>query len=138
MPPQAKLLGYLGLIPFVTIPVAVILNVLSYPQAFAFFTQYSAIILSFLGGIHWYAAITENRYSHQIYVSMLPSIVGWMALIGFIDARTLGILAFAHIALVFYDKFTLRLEPQMIIEYTRFRITLTTVVVACHGLMVWI
>lgn len=138
MPANAKLLGYLGLIPFITIPVAVILNVLSFPQAFAFFSQYSAIILSFLGGIHWFAAINDNRYNHQIYVAMLPSIVGWLALIGFADVRTLGVLALAHVAVVFYDKFTLQLSPALIIEYTRLRIQLTSVAVACHAAMVWL
>ena len=138
MPANAKLLGFLGLIPFMTIPVAVMLNVLSYPQAFAFFSQYSAIILSFLGGIHWFAAITDNRYNHQIYVAMLPSIVGWLALIGFADVRTLGVLALAHVAVVFYDKFTLQLSPNLIIDYTRMRIQLTTTAVVCHALMVWL
>lgn len=138
MPTNAKLLGYLGLIPFITIPFAVILNVLSFPQAFAFFTQYSAIILSFLGGIHWYAAITENRSNHQIYIAMLPSIIGWLALIGFADVRTLGILAVAHVAVVFYDKFTLQMSPSLIIEYTRLRVQLTTICVVCHALMVWL
>lgn len=138
MPANAKLLGYLGLIPFITIPIAVMFEVLSFPQAFAFFTQYSAIILSFLGGIHWYAAITDNGPKHQIYAAMLPSIIGWLALIGFADVRTLGILAVAHVAVVFYDKFTLQMSPQLIVDYTRLRVQLTTVVVVCHAAMVWI
>lgn len=138
MPTNAKLLGYLGLIPFVTIPIAVILNILSFPQAFAFFSQYSAIILSFLGGIHWFAAVTDNRFSHQIYVAMLPSILGWLALISFADVRTLGVLAVAHVAVVFYDKFTLQLTPALIVEYTRMRTSLTSIAVACHAVMVWL
>ena len=138
MPKQAKLLGFLGLIPFVTIPMAVFLNVLSYPQAFAFFTQYSAIILSFFGGIHWFAALNDNRVDHQIYVAMLPSIVGWLALISFADSRTIGILAIAYIAIIFYDKFTLRLPPKIIVDYISIRIVLTSVVVICHALMVWL
>jgi hypothetical protein len=138
MPKHAHLLGYLGLIPFVTIPIAIHLDVLSYAQGFAFFSQYSAIILSFFGGIHWYAAITEPKYSHQLYVAMLPSIVAWLALITFADARTLGLLSLAYIGMVMYDKFTLQMSPAMIVEYTRLRIILTSVVVVCHAVMVWL
>ncbi|MGB2427409.1 MAG: DUF3429 domain-containing protein [Alteromonas sp.] len=136
MPKHAGLLGYLGLIPFFAIPVAVLMEVLSYPQAFAFFTQYSAIILSFFGGIHWYAAITEPKYSHQLYVAMLPSIVAWLALILFADARTLGVLSLAYIAVLMYDKYTLQMSPSLVIEYTRLRVFLTTLVVISHVVMV--
>ncbi|WP_100641024.1 DUF3429 domain-containing protein [Alteromonas facilis] len=138
MPNNAKLLGYLGLIPFVMIPIAVMMNILSYPQAFAFFSQYSAIILSFFGGVHWYAALTEPRYSHQLYVAMLPSIIAWIALISFADIRTLGVLSIAYIAMVMYDKFTLQMTPHMVIAYTRMRVVLTTIVVACHAVMIMI
>ncbi|WP_100657158.1 DUF3429 domain-containing protein [Alteromonas flava] len=138
MPNNAKLLGYLGLIPFLIIPLAIIMETLSYAQGFAFFTQYSAIILSFLGGIHWYAAVTENRYWHQIYVAMLPSIVGWLALILFPDARALGVLSLSFIGMVFYDKFTLQMTPSMIIDYTRLRVILTTIVVAAHAVMIFV
>lgn len=136
MPKHAGLLGYFGLIPFFAIPVAVLMEVLSYPQAFAFFTQYSAIILSFFGGIHWYAAITEPKYSHQLYVAMLPSIVAWLALILFADARTLGVLSLAYIAVLMYDKYTLQMSPSLVIEYTRLRVFLTTLVVISHVVMV--
>ena len=135
---QAKFLGYLGLIPFLTIPLAVLLDVLSYPLAFVFFTQYSAIILSFLGGIHWFSALNDERTDHQLYVAMLPSILAWLALVGFADSRTLGVLALVHIGIVFYDKFTLRLPPNTIVDYIKFRIVLTSVVVVCHATMVWL
>ncbi|MDM7860679.1 DUF3429 domain-containing protein [Alteromonas sp. ASW11-36] len=136
MPKHAALLGYLGLIPFFAIPVAVLMDILSYPQAFAFFTQYSAIILSFFGGIHWYVAITDPKFSHQLYVAMLPSIVAWLALILFADARTLGVLSLAYVAVLIYDKFTLQMAPAQIIEYTRMRVILTTLVVTSHVVMV--
>lgn len=138
MPKHANLLGYLGLIPFITIPIAIYMGVLSYAQGFAFFSQYSAIILSFFGGIHWYAAITEPKYSHQIYVAMLPSIVAWLSLITFVDARALGALSIAYIAMVMYDKYTLQMRADMIVEYTRLRVILTSVVVVCHAVMVWL
>ena len=69
---------------------------------------------------------------------MLPSIVAWLALITFADARTLGVLSLAYIGMVMYDKYTLQMQPDMIIEYTRLRVILTSVVVVCHALMVWL
>ncbi|MBT0586485.1 DUF3429 domain-containing protein [Alteromonas oceanisediminis] len=138
MQKEVKTLGYLGLIPFVTIPIALQMGMLSYAQAFAFFSQYSAIILSFFGGVHWFAALTEPTNRHQIYVAMLPSIVGWLALVVFADARTLGVLSLAYVGMVVYDKFTLRLSKHMIVEYTRMRVILTTIVVICHAAMIWL
>lgn len=138
MPKRANLLGFLGLIPFITIPIAVVLNVLSYAQGFVFFSQYSAVILSFFGGVHWYAAITENHAKHQLYVAMLPSIVAWLSLIGFADARTLGVLSLAYVGMLVYDKFTLQMAPDLIIEYTRLRVILTTIVVVTHAVMIGI
>ena len=76
MPIIAKILGYLGLIPFLFYPLHMLLDLqwLTSMQAQIAFTQYSAVILSFFGGIHWYQAICEPKNSHQLYVAMLPSI----------------------------------------------------------------
>lgn len=50
MPKQATILGYLGLIPFISLMIHTVLEltILNTVQASMAFVQYSAIILSFL------------------------------------------------------------------------------------------
>jgi len=132
MPIQFKVLGYAGLLPFILLPLLVTTDIINYFYSFQHFVQYSAIILSFFGGVHWYDALQTNRVNHQLYVAMLPSIVGWLGLV-FLDGNVLlGVLSCAFIAMLMYDKYTLVMEKTKVIEYTTLRLALTTVVVLCH------
>lgn len=133
----AKLLGYAGLLPFVAIPILIIIGLLDAYLGYLHFVQYSAIILSFLGGIHWLDAIQNRRSNHQLFASMLPSIVAWLSLIFLDGAMLLGILSISHIAVLIYDKYVLALEKDILIDYTQLRIVLTTVVVISHLVMVY-
>lgn len=61
VPPAAKWLGYAGAIPFVAgalacLPAAAPLR----PLGLALLLDYGAIILSFMGGVHWGAALLRN------------------------------------------------------------------------------
>ena len=76
---KAGLLGYAGVIPFIT---AVILMGSTGPElkqvALDAFLVYGAVILSFLGGIRWGAAATaKSDKNHALIVSVLPSL--WAA-----------------------------------------------------------
>ena len=53
MPYQVVLLGVAGLIPFLFLPLAVVFNLLPLHESARYFTQYSAVLLSFFGGIYW-------------------------------------------------------------------------------------
>ena len=133
----AKLLGYAGLIPFVVIPILVIIGLLDAYLGYLHFVQYSAIILSFLGGIHWLDALQNKRKNHQLFASMLPSIIAWLSLV-FLDGSTLlGMLSLAHIGVLVYDKYVLALEKDILIDYTQLRVVLTTVVVISHLIMAY-
>jgi hypothetical protein len=139
MPINAKILGYLGLIPFIFFALHELLslNLLTSMQASMGFIQYSAIILSFFGGVHWYQALCEPKNNHQIYVAMLPSIVAWSSLFLFDIKITLFVLSVSYLLILMYDKFTLSLPKTIIIEYTKMRLVLTTVVISCHfGLLI--
>ena len=81
MPYSAVFLGIAGLIPFVAMPLAYQLNLLSLTQSAVYFVQYSAVLLSFFGGIHWWDAISNQRYDKQMLVAMLPTIIGWLCLV---------------------------------------------------------
>lgn len=135
---SAKLLGYLGLIPFIMIPLLIMADQLFYFEGFEFFVQYSAIILSFFGGIHWLDALQNRRKNHQLYMAMLPSIVAWLSLI-FLSANTLlSVLSITYIGVLMYDKYVLALERDILIPYTQLRMILTTVVVGTHLFMAYL
>lgn len=132
---QARLLGLFGLIPFVFCCLAATFDWLSSYQASMIFVQYSAVLLSFFGGIHWWDAINNKRVNHQLYVAMLPSIIGWLSLVLSHSPFALGALSLSYLAILMYDKYTLSLEKQEIMDYIQLRVILTTVVVICHGWM---
>ena len=138
MPRQATILGYLGLIPFILLMLhaAFELTLLNSMQVSMAFIQYSAIILSFFGGVHWYQAITEPKNPHQLYVAMLPSIIGWLALLIFNIKITLFVLSVSYLLILMYDKYYLSLPKNMVISYTKMRLILTTVVIFTHLVMI--
>ena len=94
VPPAAKWLGGLGAIPFVFL--SGISHVPESPfqgQISFALTAYGAVILSFLGGIHWGLAIAgsgadgrKNETSSRLVLSVVPSLIGWGAL--FLPRRT--------------------------------------------------
>ncbi|MGD1934712.1 MAG: DUF3429 domain-containing protein [Candidatus Phaeomarinobacter sp.] len=84
-PRAAALLGYAGVIPFVT--TAFIIFVL-YPRAEAqtiltYQIAYGAVILSFLGGIRWSLAMLfpeDEALLKRLTFSVMPSLLAWTAL----------------------------------------------------------
>ncbi|MEM7257388.1 MAG: DUF3429 domain-containing protein [Pseudomonadota bacterium] len=83
IPPVARILGLGGLIPFVALSVAVVAGVTipvigNAPQALA---NYAAVIVSFIGAVHWGVAVGTNnaREQHFIY-SVIPALLAWVLL----------------------------------------------------------
>lgn len=138
MPITARYLGYAGLIPFAGLPVLTITGIISYYESYLYFTQYSAVILSFFGGVHWLLAISEQSNKHQLYVAMLPSIVAWLSLVLLSGEVLLGTLSIAYIAIFLYDKYVLLLPKKMIVNYIKLRLELTTIVVLTHLIMAYL
>ncbi|ALM90442.1 MULTISPECIES: DUF3429 domain-containing protein [Alteromonas] len=138
MPYSVVLLGVAGLIPFLAMPIAYSLNLLSLTQSAIYFMQYSAVLLSFFGGIHWWDSISNQRYGKQMYIAMLPSIIGWLCLVFSHDPKTLGVLSLSYVAILVYDKFTLSLPKGQIVSYISLRIALTSVVVISHAWMIYL
>jgi hypothetical protein len=86
LPAWAKPLGYAGLIPFV----ACALVMLALPDAGTRHVAgrallgYGAVILSFLGGVHWGLVLrgaSPERAGGLMAAGVVPSIVGWVALL---------------------------------------------------------
>ena len=138
MPYSAVFLGIAGLIPFVAMPLAYQLNLLSLTQSAVYFVQYSAVLLSFFGGIHWWDAISNQRYDKQMLVAMLPTIIGWLCLVFSHDLKVFGVLSLSYVAVLIYDKFILSLPKEQIVSYISLRMGLTSVVVICHAWMIYL
>ena len=136
VPPAAKWLGALGALPFVALAAAATIPDIPYrePAWFAL-AAYGAVILSFLGGVHWGLTIagfgpqgTVCRTSRRLAYSVIPSLVGWGALL---LPRPIGllVLAAAFAAAVLFDSWASRIgeAPSW---YPKLRWPLTAVVVA--------
>ena len=127
----AKTLGYTGLIPFIVFSAGTWMTLPLMENAHTALMTYAAIILSFMGAIHWGLAMSQNS-SHanfQLAASVVPALLGWLALLipmlyGY------GLLALSFVVLYFADKLAgdQGLVPSW---YLPMRVKLTTVVVLC-------
>lgn len=83
-PMSVSMLGYGGLIPFVLLT----LGLWSEPSDIGFWTlalvSYGAVILSFIGAIHWGIAMVSHELgprgaNRRFMWSVVPSLMGWIA-----------------------------------------------------------
>ncbi|MCC5825823.1 DUF3429 family protein [Alkalimonas sp.] len=78
-----RILGFAGIVPFYLSLIAVLL----WPQsqlALVALIGYGAVILSFLGAVHWGMAmqLPDQVQARRSYVfSVVPALLGWLALI---------------------------------------------------------
>ena len=105
-----NILGYLGLIPFLA------------SSALTWFTQfhafavkslsiYAAVILTFIGGVHWGIAMQidqnkiqpKNNIRNQFIFSVIPSLIAWMTIV-FFNPHALIILALCFGLFWFIEK----------------------------------
>ena len=131
VPTAAKWLGFSGLIPFLagalaTLPVMEALR----PFGVTLLLAYGAIILSFMGGVHWgVAMLRDDPDSRALAASVVSSLVALpAALIG--GAAGLLILAAGFAGLLFYDTQEAS-AGRLPAWYPLLRRPLTAVVVAC-------
>jgi hypothetical protein len=126
----------LSVIPFIFLVFANTLAILPSAEAARYFTQYSAVTLSFLGGVHWYDAISNNRKTHQYYIAMLPVLMGWIGLVFNGHLWVLSMLSVCYLAVLLYDKFYLFMPKSLVVDYIKLRMLFTTVVVISHGAII--
>ncbi len=77
-------LGLAGLLPFMGSGLAAWLAPPAWQVSAIYgFTYYSAVILSFLGGIHWGSALQMPRADNprRLILAMMPSLIAWPALL---------------------------------------------------------
>lgn len=77
-------LGLAGLLPFVLMTALLVYagrDFIAYPQLVLSISGYAAVILSFLGGIRWGAALwLEGRGRLILVFAVLTSLAGWLIL----------------------------------------------------------
>lgn len=77
----ARWLGHLGLVPFVLGALLVwVVNAQAHPYATLALSAYAAVIVSFLGGIHWGLALRMTAPPATLLIwGVVPSLVAWLA-----------------------------------------------------------
>lgn len=126
-------LGLAGLIPFLAgVAMAWFGPMVWQVIAISGFTYYSAVILSFLGGVHWGSALQVSRSGNvwRLLLAMLPSLIAWPALLMSVETG-LWILLSGFILIGIYDLSRVGREgfPTW---YFKLRGFLTLVVVVLH------
>lgn len=128
-------LGYGGLIPFFILTVALLLDIsLPLPEAFRldwWLAAYAAIVLTFIGAIHWGVALgmqdnlADAELGKLLLFSVIPSVVAWFSLllpinIALLVLGVLTILAYVADSILLFDKLTS--------SYQKMRLHLTVIV----------
>lgn len=124
-----KILGYLGLLPFIAslyLSTETVIFGISTKQAFI---AYSAVILSFIAGTIWRRE-SKNYHDKQNIISNLFSLLAFVALL--LDHKiALIILAVSFIILFLYEKHLVQ-QNKILNDYMSMRFWLTVIVVLLH------
>ncbi len=84
MPLSAALLGYGGLLPFIGLAVLSNMEPMHGVMYRGALLLYGAVILSFVGAVHWGVALVDPRLNERqrnaLYGwSVIPALIGWIA-----------------------------------------------------------
>lgn len=143
-------LGYLGLIPFIAplIEMFAAVSTNSSIQSAVFlgfyapyvFVAYSAVILSFLGGILWGKGrqeSTANRSNMALIISNLISILAWLSLLmihisALMTLFAVTLLMCGYASLLLAERSVDAINEDL--GYWRMRLVLTALVIVAHSL----
>lgn len=127
----ANMLGYAGLVPFVVFTTGTWVELPFVNNPHFILLTYAAVILSFMGAIHWGLAMSQlgDVAKIQLGLSVLPALLGWLALLIPV-LHGYGLLVLCFTALYAADKLAADkgLVPGW---YLSMRAVLTTIVVLC-------
>jgi len=80
-----KMSGYSGLLPFILMLIGYYYATGNIKIFFLnAFLAYSAVILSFIGAVHWGVVLKEDAFNNatrSLLLAMMPSLIGWVALL---------------------------------------------------------
>ena len=127
----AKSLGYAGLIPFIVFSIGSWFQLPMISDSTYILTAYAAIILSFMGAIHWGIAMSSSELQNSKYfiASVIPGLCAWLALL-MPQRYAIILLTIGFIALIIYD-WSVEKPQRLPGWYIPMRNRLTLVVVMC-------
>ena len=131
VPGIATILGYGWLLPFIGLALGLWLTPEQYqPSVHHALLTYAAIILSFMGAIHWGTAIAlkNDQQKLQLGISVIPPLLAWLAMLLPLN-YSYAILIVAFCVLCIYDS-RMTKHGHLPDWYPTLRIPLTTTVVA--------
>ncbi len=141
IPRLPLLLGLAGLLPFlVTSSAAWLAPMVWQVIAIKAFVYYSAVILSFLGGVQWGVAMAggspeASPFRRRMLLAMVPSLIAWPALLLHpVDSAWVLAAGFVLVRLHELSREGRALLPSW---YQGMRTLLTLVVLVCHGALIW-
>ncbi|MEM7027758.1 MAG: DUF3429 domain-containing protein [Pseudomonadota bacterium] len=106
---SVKYLGYGGLAPFLLALAGIIFSDVKLQDFYVHaFTAYSAVILSFIGAVHWGFILKNETVPNKqtlLSISVIPALIGWLALL-FSPVASLFIFALAFPAVFLYERFS--------------------------------
>ncbi|MCG7996979.1 MAG: DUF3429 domain-containing protein [Candidatus Thiodiazotropha taylori] len=129
-----RLYGFGGVLPFLLAAAGLHITSGESHTFFAHaFLAYGAVILSFIGAVHWgFILKTEQveQAGQLLAIGVIPSLVGWSGLL-LPPLYTLILFTFAFPSLFIYERFTQigSLLPEW---YMKLRLQLTTIVTLLH------
>ena len=136
-PAVAKILGFAGLLPFIAGSLYLLAGPLTLAQVAAnALIGYGAVILSFMGAVHWGLALAGRSPEFRFGVSVVPALAGWGALlIALLGEHLLALtlLAAGFIGVYWLDLGAVR-DGQAPAWYRGLRLKLTAVVVLSLGI----
>lgn len=135
IPPSARLLGWLGVVPFAILSLGTIFGDAQAATSAGFtLVLYGMIILAFMGGAQWGLAMVAEKnpsraLSRRLAVSVLPALAA-LAMAALPTRGALLGLGLLFVALLAYDITTVQsgIAPRW---YQELRIQLTIAVVLC-------
>jgi hypothetical protein len=134
IPAAAAWLGGLGVVPFVAAAIAAVAGPEPWRElALRAFVAYSAVILSFLGGIRWGAALGDAD-GRRLALSVAPSLLAFGCLL-LTPSDAVKLLAVLFAAVGFFDAMR-RPMPDWPAWFMRLRARLSGAVVVVH-LALW-
>lgn len=134
IPASAAWLGGLGLIPFAVAALVTMIADDSELRLIALraFVAYSAVILAFLGGVRWGAALGEAAW-RALSLSVVPSLIAFGCLLIEPDVA-LKLLAVTYAAVGVFDVLR-RPAPEWPAWFMKLRGRLSGAVVVIHGVL---
>lgn len=134
IPASAAWLGGAGLIPFAVAALFAMIADDGGLRALALqaFVAYSAVILAFLGGVRWGAALGEAHW-RALIVSVLPSLVGFGCLLIWPE-DAIKVLALIYGVIGIFDVMR-RPAPEWPAWFMKLRARLSGAVVVVHGVL---